>query len=293
VDNLKRPLTILIIAVIAVSTAAPAIRLGSGPAISVAFWRVTLATLGVMILAWVLRKDGVRPTLRQGFIPLAGVFLGLHFWVWIASLEWITVSRSVLLVSTQPVWAALLGRMFLRETVGTRGWQGILLALLGSAVATGGLRGSGRGDFLALAGAVLAAAYMVVGRRERQQWELFPFLLRVYGWASLTLLAALAATGAPILPVRVQEWWLYLFLAAVPTGIGHSLYNYSLRHLPAYSVATAITAEPLGASILAFVLFGETPETTTWMAAPLVVGGLMLVVRGNRATSAPATRAGS
>jgi drug/metabolite transporter (DMT)-like permease len=280
VDNQNRQLTLLTVAVLAVSTAAPAIRLGGGPALTVAFWRVALATLGVGLLSLWLTPG--RLSFRQGLTPLAGVLLGLHFWVWIASLEWLTIARSVLLVSTQPAWAALLGLWFLRERVRLQGWIGIGLALVGAAVAAGGLQAPGRGDLYALAGAVLAAGYMVVGRRERSRLEIVPFLVRVYGWASLTLLVALTATRTALLPPRASDLWLYVFLAVVPTGIGHSLYNYALGHLPAYAVATAITAEPLGASLLAFALFGEIPEPTTWIAAPLVVAGIWLVVRRGR-----------
>lgn len=284
VDNPKRSLAILALAVVAVSTAAPAVRLGSSPALTVAFWRVTLASVGVGAIAILTGRTN---TWRQGFTPLAGVLLGLHFWVWIASLDYVTVSRSVLLVSTQPIWAALLERLFLRERIPRLGWMGILLALTGTAVATGGLSWPGQGDWLALAGAVLAAGYMVVGRRERQRWDIFPFLVRVYGWASVTLLLALVATGGSLLPGRAGDVWVFLFLALVPTGVGHSLYNYSLAQLPAYAVATAITAEPLGASILAYVMFRELPEPATWLAAPLVVAGLWLVVRSTGGQPAP------
>jgi drug/metabolite transporter (DMT)-like permease len=168
--------------------------------------------------------------------------------------------------------------------VGRRAWFGILIALAGTAVAAGGLTLPGRGDLLAVAGAVLAAGYMVVGRRERPRLDILPFLLQVYGWASVTLLAALLVTHSSFWPAGPSDWGLYLFLAAVPTGIGHSLYNYSLRHLPAHAVATAITLEPVGASLLAFLLFRESPEATTWLAAPVIVWGLWLVLpRGEAA----------
>jgi drug/metabolite transporter (DMT)-like permease len=276
VEKPRSNLIIVMFAVAAVSTAAPAIRLGSSPAIAVAFWRVTLATLGMAMFSGLTSRKltGV----RAGLTPLAGLFLGLHFWAWIASLASISVARSVLLVSTQPVWAALMGQYFLHDRVRARAWLGICLALAGAAVASGGLGTPGRGDLLALAGAALAAGYMVVGRHERQRMDIFPFLVRVYGWAALTLLVALAVTRTQPWPSNPGDWWLYVFLAVVPTGIGHSLYNYALRHLSAHAVATALTLEPVGASILAFFVLGEAPEASTWLAAPLVVIGVLLVV---------------
>ncbi|GAG52924.1 unnamed protein product, partial [marine sediment metagenome] len=63
---------------------------------------------------------------------------------------------------------------------------------------------------------------------------------------------------------------------------GHSLYNYVLRHLPAYVVATTITGEPVGASILAYVVLGESPPTRALIAAPFILGGIMLVALSQR-----------
>jgi len=276
VDKPSSSITILILAVLAVSTAAPAIRLGSSPALAVSFWRVGLAAfaIGCGMLA-----SGRKTTLfLSRLAPLAGVLLGLHFWTWIASLDTIPVARSVLLVSTKPVWAAILGRILLKDSVTARNWCGIAIALCGVAVATGGGVGMTGGDLLALAGAVLAAGYMVVGRRERQRHDLAPYLFNVYGWAALTLLPALVFTSTSPWPSHEVDWLVFAFLAAVPTGIGHSLYNYSLKHLPAHVVATTITLEPWGASVFAFFLFGETPEPSTWWAAPLVLLGVWLVV---------------
>lgn len=274
-DKSRGSLAALALALLAVSTAAPVIRLGSSPALAVAFWRVSLAAIGIAIL---LLFSSSRTQRHPGsLLWLSGMFLGLHFWTWIASLDTISVARSVLLVSTKPMWTALMGRVFLDERVTRRGWLGIAIVVLGSGVATGGGE-AGRGDLLAILGAILAAAYMVVGRHERQRWEILPFLTRVYGWAAVTLCVLLLVTRTNPLPAQSGDWAVFVFLAAVPTGIGHSLNNYSLRYLPAYVVATAITLEPWGASLLAYLIFGEKPEVLTWWAAPLVLIGVWLVV---------------
>lgn len=284
----------LLAAVIAVSCAAPLIRLtDSGPE-TVAFWRVALAAAG----AWALL--GVRGQLRAprrglGWVATAGLLLGLHFWVWISSLYYTSVANSVLLVSTQPVWAALIGRLFLKERVPLLGWLGVLLALSGAGLTAGYDRLQLSGDLLALAGALLAALYMVVGRRQRQTWDTLPYIARVYGTAALALGVIMVARGDSFLPARVEDAWIFLALAAVPTGIGHTLYNVLLKHLPAYAVATGITGEPIGASLLALWWLGEAPPERTLMAAPLVLVGILLVgwsrrtANGKKKTPLPLT----
>jgi drug/metabolite transporter (DMT)-like permease len=272
----------LLVAVMAVSCAAPLVRLAaSGPEV-VAFWRVAFAATG----AWVLLAARGRlrsETAGLGWAALAGVFLALHFWAWITSLYHTSVANSVLLVCTQPVWAALMGRLFLRERVPRIGWLGILLALTGAGLTAGYDSLQLGGDLLALLGAVLAALYMVVGRRQRQTWDTLPYVARVHGTAAIVLGVIMVAKGASFIPPASLDWWIFLALAAVPTGIGHTLYNVLLKHLPAYAVSTGITGEPIGASLLALWWLGEAPPERTLWAAPLVLVGILLVGWSRRA----------
>jgi len=271
----------LFLAVVAVSCAAPLIRLsGSGP-LPVAFWRVALASVGAWFILLLQGRIGARAENAKGTV-LAGVLLGLHFAVWITSLYYTSVANSVLLVTTQPIWAAMIGWLFLRERVPLLGWVGIILALGGSAAAIGYEGVQLKGDLLAIAGAILAAAYMVVGRHQRQTWDTVPYLARVYGAAAATLGIILLITRTSFLPLRATDWWVFAALAAIPTGVGHSLYNLVLKHLPAYVVATSITGEPIGASILAFWWIGEAPPVRTLVTAPLILAGIFLVAWSQR-----------
>jgi drug/metabolite transporter (DMT)-like permease len=264
------------VAILAVSCSAPLIRLAASGPEAVAFWRVALASAGAWILLAARGRLGAGAS-GLGWVGIAGVLLGLHFWVWITSLYHTSVANSVLLVSTQPIWAALVGRLFLKERVPLVGWLGILLALAGASMTAGYDRLHLGGDLLALAGALLAALYMVVGRRKRQTWDTLPYIARVYGMAAVVLALIMLVKRDSFLPLRTDDWWIFLALAAIPTGIGHTLYNVLLKHLPAYAVATGVTGEPIGASLLALWWLGEAPSERTLLAAPLVLVGIFLV----------------
>ena len=58
----------------------------------------------------------------------------------------------------------------------------------------------------------------------------------------------------------------------MPTVLGHGLVNRALRSLPAPTVGLFLLGEPLGASVLAFFLFGEVPSAST------MVGGLVVLM---------------
>lgn len=230
--------------------------------------------------AWALmliRKRDKRPSVDLKWTLVAGILLGLHLWVWITSLYYTSVANSVLLVTTQPIWAAIIATVLLRERVPAWGWVGIALALAGSAATIGYHGVQLRGDLLAVLGGILAASYMVVGRQQRQGWEPLPYVAYVYAAATLTLAVIMVATGGHFKPAQTSDWWLLLLIALVPQGIGHSLYNVVLKHLPAYVVATSITGEPIGASLLAFWWLEEAPPERTLLLAPVILAGIFIV----------------
>ena len=69
----------------------------------------------------------------------------------------------------------------------------------------------------------------------------------------------------------------------VPTVIGHGLVNLSLRSIPAPTVGLFLLGEPVAASALAYVVFGERPGALTIAGGVLVMAALAIVVRSESA----------
>ena len=78
--------------------------------------------------------------------------------------------------------------------------------------------------------------------------------------------------------------WL-LLLAILPQLVGHSSYNYALRFLPPTYVAIVALAEPIGSSLLAFVVLHEVPPPLT------IVGAIVILIGIGIASLARAIRA--
>ena len=193
------PAWMLALAILAVSWGAILVRFCQAPALVIAFYRLAFATILVLPLSWL--PLGQAPAVRSrswiGLAVCAGVLLALHFGTWITSLSYTTVASSVVLVSTQPLFSALLSGKLLGEKAPPRLYLGVLLALIGVAVIAQGDRAlSARrlaGDGLALLGAVAAAGYYVIGRRLRGAVRILPYVALVYGSAALLLGAAAVA----------------------------------------------------------------------------------------------------
>lgn len=282
------PALVLLLSVFAVSWAGPLVRFAVAPALAISFWRLALscALIAGLLLArgeWrEIRGLGRREWLLS---CLAGAFLAAHFVTWIASLELTTVAASVVLVSTQPLWVALLSIPLLSERPRPLQWIGIAVAVLGAAwVGWGDLgRGLGslRGDLLALSGAILAAFYYVLGRGLRRRMTIWPYVAVVYGAATVVLFVAMAASGTGFVGYPSTDWMVFVALAAGPMMIGHTGQNWALRYLPAYVVNLSLLGEPVGATLIAWLLpaIGETPPMSVLVGGGLILLGITLGMR--------------
>jgi drug/metabolite transporter (DMT)-like permease len=286
----------LVIGIVAISFAAVLVRLAQGtgaPALSIAAWRLVVSSVVLLPFAWATRREEIRGLDRRelGLLALAGLFLGLHFAAWIGSLQYTSVASSVVLVSMGPVFVGLGSWLFLHEKPSAQMGAGIALAAAGSIVISWGDLGQGQGqlfgDLLALAGAIMVAAYLMIGRTVRGQLSLTTFIALVYGVAMGTLLAIVLVTGQPMTGFGREAWLWMLALGLVPQLVGHSTLNWALRYLSATFVAIIMLAEPIGSGILAFIILGETVTWTTAIGGTVVLTGIYIASRAEMATLGP------
>ncbi|MDH5702766.1 MAG: DMT family transporter, partial [Aigarchaeota archaeon] len=226
----------------------------------------------------------VRASKRESAIVLlAGAALAVHFASWISSLSLTSVTSSVVIVNSSPVFVAVIGRYLLREGVTPRMALGIAAALLGCSIiafADLGLGGVNvQGDIYALVGALAAAVYVLGGRMIRRTTGLLAYVLPVYAICSLILGGAAVLLKTPLHPYQEREYWIFLALAIVPTIFGHTLYNWALRFVPASVVAVSLLGEPVGATALAGVILHEYPTPLTVFGAVLTLTGIYVTAR--------------
>jgi drug/metabolite transporter (DMT)-like permease len=282
------PWLTLSLAVLFVSFGAILVRLAAAPPLAVSFYRVAIASLILLPFA---HRDARRswPALdgrRRLLLLAAGLALALHFATWIASLSYTTVASSVLLVNTAPLFAIVLSRLFLHEKPSVVVQVAISVAFAGAAlIAFGdwtGSPGSLLGNGLAVAGAVTLAVYQVVGRGLRDALPLNAYVLGVWSVAACALAVLAWSSGVVLGGYPVRTWLLFTALAIVPTIGGHGLVNKSLRSFPAPTVGLFLLGEPVLASILAWLVFRETPGPWTLAGGAIVLAalGLVLASRG-------------
>jgi drug/metabolite transporter (DMT)-like permease len=284
----RAAIALLLLAVVCTSTGSIFVRLAQAPPLAVAFYRVFLASAVLVpfagpALARACPSLGARSRL---LVLGSGLALGLHFATWIASLGHTSVASSVLLVNTSPLFSLAFSRLFLGEPVAPAvlGATGFCLAGVGLIAAGdwGQAPSSLLGNGLAVAGAVTQSAYHVIGRGLRGALPLSAYVLAVWSAAALTLAAAAALAGTPFLGHSPRAVACFVALALVPTLGGHGLVNRSLRVFPAPTVALFLLGEPIGAAVLAYLLFAERPGPWTLLGGALVLMGLAVLLLRQR-----------
>jgi drug/metabolite transporter (DMT)-like permease len=278
----------LVLGIFAISSASILVRFAQAegvPSLSIAAWRMTIASVILLPYGWATHRAEMRDLSGQEWklVLAAGVFLGLHFATWIVSLGYTSVASSVVLVSMGPVFVGLGSWIFLRERPSLLLSAGILMAAIGSIVISWGDLGQGQdqlvGDLLALTGAIMVAAYLMIGRKVRARRTLTTYITLVYGAAMVTLNVLVLATGEPMFGFSYASYGYLLALGLVPQLVGHSTLNWTLRYLSATYVSIITLAEPVGSGILAFLLLEEALTPATAIGGVLVLAGVYIASR--------------
>lgn len=256
------------------------------PSLAIAAFRLLLATLFLLPLAWLRHRSLLRRLVVAdwGWLLGSGLCLAVHFATWITSLEYTSVASSVALVSTSPLWVALFAWLAWREPLTPRLGAGLALSLAGSvliSLAEARAAISARpflGNVLALTGALAVSGYWLIGRRMRRRLPLVPYVTVVYGTAAALLMAAALLLRQRLGGFAPATYGWFLLLALLPQLLGHSSFNWALGQLPASYVAIATLGEPIGAAILAYAFLGETPTRLKLLAAGMVLAGIYLAL---------------
>lgn len=238
-------------------------------------YRLLLAVLVLTPVA-VLPRTG-----RQAFsqltkkdllaLAVSGIFLGLHFLFWIASLKMTSVASSMIITTLQPTIVGIVAYFVFHDRFSFKQTVSLALAFLGTLVialgdesqqvqpqtVTAGLTHALSGDMLSLLGTICISGYMLVGQHARARLSSTAYNWTVFLVAGLSLLAYSGITGVHLSGYRHVDWLWLVLLALVPTLFGHAVFNWLLRYVNATTVSVTILGEPVGAILLSAWLLHE------------------------------------
>jgi drug/metabolite transporter (DMT)-like permease len=274
----------ILIGIVAISTASIFVRLSSSSPLVIAAYRMLFASI-LMGLLGVNNLGNIKNLSRREVIILlvSGIALGGHFGTWTASLFFTSIAASTVLTDSSPIFVTIISWLLLKEKTRLKEFFGIILSLIGVMLIAGsdvsiGAMNNFHGDLLALLSAVFISIYLVAGRRLRRILDLASYTFIVYGIASLTLFVAALLMSNNVMALSIHELLIFIALALIPSGLGHNSYNYALKYLKASIVSVATLGEPVGASILALLIFKEIPSITTIIGGVIVILGIIITI---------------
>lgn len=258
-----------------------------GPGMAIATWR-TLIAVAVLAPFALLRSRGEIASFSGRdllMIGTAGVLLGFHFVSWIESLYRTSVASASILVTTSPIFLAILGYVFLKERLSTPVSVSIVLAVFGAALlGLGDVGASSTGDAplvgnsLALSASLLFSIYLLFGRVVRRKTSWLAYVFPLYAVTALTILITALILRTPLGGYSAEFYLLCAAMALGPQVLGHGSFNFAIRYFPAAMLGLISLVEPVGASIIAYFVLGEMPTPLSLLGMIVVLAAISFAI---------------
>ena len=254
----------------------------------VVFLRFAIGAV-IMLAILLARRQLTLPTLKEGLYYALLGFIGISFHQWLQSTGLVTAQASTTswIVSTSPVFIALLGWFFLKEKLGLNTIFGIMLASLGVllVVSKGSLSSliSGNfgttGDLLVLISAPNWAIFSVLSRSAlKDKAALFVlFYVILFGWLFTSIPFVAAHGWLEIAHLNTTGWLAVAFLGIGCTALAYIFWYDGLQAIPASRAGVFLYIEPLISLVVAAVLLGEAITLVALLGGGLILAGVWLV----------------
>jgi len=258
-----KDLGLLSLGVIGVGTSGPVIAASIMPVASLVFWRNLGGAL--MMAPFAIRKAEWRTIEQRRAISLsalAGFFLGIHFICFFLAMRFTSVATGTALTAMQPVFTAIYFKVR-GGVIPSRAWSGMFIAFLSVLLITGidfqiSLR-SFAGDLLAILGAAMSAAYILIGSKAQQRLSTSTYTTACYLTCAATGLIIAAATGSQVLHFEARQWWLVIALIFGAQFLGHTMFNMTLPRVSPVVVSLIVFFEVPVCAIIAFFWLDQIP----------------------------------
>lgn len=275
----------LLVGMIAISFAPILVRYSDAPVSVQGMWRMLFTLVLMLPFAGGANLRALKSVRPADWLLLlaAGFFLALHFLLWMASLSYTSIASSTLILSLEPVFVMIGAYFLFKDRLGRKAMIGLIAALAGIAIVGAGDAGlSGdemTGDLLSLLGTLAVAVNMLLAKRILARVPSFVYSLVVFAVTALCFYLYNAAAGCRMTDYPQREWLVFALLAVVPTVFGHLIFNWLLRYIKPATISMSVLAEPVGASILGLLLFGEAIGVWQLVGGAFVIAGLTLYMR--------------
>ena len=277
----KNKYILLFVALLAVSSSAWVVRfLPELSATTIAFWRMFLASL----MAFAISYKTILTFVPNKKILLAGIFLGFHFALFFRSVQLTSIAEAALLGTIAPVFTEFYSIVFQKKKFSIWVLFGLSLALLGAYTLISQSSFSDTstfGNLLAVLCSVAMAVVLLVGKDVRKNIGLFEYSRWVFFYAATCLFFISLFQNVNIFSFSGQDFGWFIFLAAIPTMVGHNIFYFLVKTLSATTVAAVPLGEPIISSIGGYFIFAEPVGINVFFGGLITLVGVFIIIRND------------
>jgi drug/metabolite transporter (DMT)-like permease len=217
---------------------------------------------------------------------LPALALAFHMMTWVIGAHMTQTSNAVLIVNLTPVAVPFFVWIFFKERVNRREVLGTGLALIGLLWITGSTlmvsKTDFMGDLICLISMLGFAMYLALGRKNGGRISLWLYMVPLYYVAGLICLVCACFMINPIKPYTLNNILMMVGLGIIPTVIGHTILNYSMKHFRSQVVSVANLGQIIVGTVLGAVVLNDPPRPSFYGASVLIISGILVVLFASR-----------
>jgi drug/metabolite transporter (DMT)-like permease len=240
------------------------------------FWRALLVSFGMWLMISLINPNRVWQQYRTvpgpGLLMVAAYSLGTISFVY--AITHTSVANTLIILSSTPLFAALIGRVLLQEKIQLRTLLAISLVAIGIVVIASGSASSGNAALLGDLAAILGSFFLACGFSFVRRFPRISVFSAISCSGLLTALLVLPL-ASPIAITQADFGYLLLMgLYVVP--IGTALMYLGPRYIPAAEVGLLLLLESILGPIWVWLVFAENPGIYTLAGGAIILSTLAL-----------------
>jgi DME family drug/metabolite transporter len=233
------------------------------------FWRAFFFTITLIVFLYFTYRNKFISTIKKSGFPglLGGITTSIGFIAYIISMTETTVANVLFIISTQTIWLAIFGYLFLKEKISLKTFFSIILAMTGIAVMIGGSLDTGSlfGNLVALF-IPINFAFLILLIRKFSQLDLVPALF--YGGIIIMIVAFFMSDT---ILVSKNNLIVGFLLGTFQHACGFICIVIGARSTPAAVVGLLMLFETLLGPLWVYIFLNEIPPVSVFIGGSIIV----------------------
>ena len=282
--NQPKIIPLLFIGLLSISTSPIVAKSLASSGTIIAFWRMLLASFFLWSYSLLYFKNLKGLSYSNKIrTSLAGILLGIHFIFFFEAIKITTIANATFLGTLAPFFTLIIELVLFKRHYKKIVYIGLLISLIGTLfVLTNNFDLSSRftiGNIYAILCSLAISISFLIAEKVRDTEGTIEYTRMLYGIAALTIFIIGSFYTQTFIIIEKTEVVGFVFLALIPSILGHNIFYYCLKFTTPTIVGTIPLGEPIIASIIAFFLFNELISLNTAIGGALCMYGIFLILK--------------